>query len=85
MVLPQLLPHACVEPDHLAAQLQELGVVLLRDFFPGNSLTWLRDAAGQCFETITNARVLPERYKFDRFLIPSFCNPWRILVVVRKN
>jgi hypothetical protein len=50
-----------------ATQLREQGVALLRDVFPKDSLTKLKEAAARCFEAIGTGRSVPERYRFNRF------------------
>jgi hypothetical protein len=44
--------------------LLEEDVVLLRRFFPGETLGRLREAAIRCFEAITSGRAVPESYRF---------------------
>jgi hypothetical protein len=53
--------------DDLATHLREKGIALLRDFFPKDSLTRLKEAADQCFEAIRTQRSVPEHYQFNRF------------------
>ena len=55
-------------------QLLEYGVVLLRDFFPKDSLTTLKGAAEKCFEAIKEGEVIPERYQFNRFSHSALLN-----------
>jgi hypothetical protein len=55
-----------VATDDPAAQLREQGVVLLRDAFSKDSLTWLKDAAIRCFEAIGSALALPDHYLYSR-------------------
>jgi len=58
----QLLGSFCntniVPADDSAAQLRELGAVLLRDVFPTGALSVLKEAATQCFEAIGTGRPI---------------------------
>jgi hypothetical protein len=53
--------------DAARTQLREQGITLLRGVFPGDSLAALKETAIQCFEAVEAGRVLPERYKFNRY------------------
>jgi len=56
-----------VAADDSSTQLREQGIALLRDVFPKDSLTRLKEAAARCFEAIATGTPLPERYRFSRF------------------
>jgi hypothetical protein len=53
--------------DDASIQLQEQGVVLLRDVFDPDSLAQLKAAADLFFQTMGPERSLPERYRYNRF------------------
>jgi len=50
-----------------SVELRQHGVVLLRDIYPGDSLTRLKDAAARCFQAIMAETPIPERYQFNRY------------------
>jgi len=56
-----------VAADDPATQLRERGLALLRDAFPKDSLTGLKDAAARCFEAIVAGKPFPEQYHFNRY------------------
>jgi hypothetical protein len=51
--------------EELRARLRDEGVVLLRDFFPREPLTCLREAASGCFAAIQSGRPVRELYRFN--------------------
>jgi hypothetical protein len=53
--------------DGSGTQLREQGLALLRDVFPKDALTRLKEAAARCFEAIGTAKSLPEPYQFNPF------------------
>ncbi len=52
--------------EDLPARLRDHGVVLLREFFPTEPLTRIRNAATRCFEAIETGQPVPENYRFSR-------------------
>ena len=52
--------------EELLSRLGNDGVVLLRNFFPRESLTLLRESASRCFAAIEAGKPLPEHYRFSR-------------------
>jgi hypothetical protein len=47
-------------------QLQEHGIIVLRDAFAKAALTRLKEAAVRCFQSIATEPSIPERYGFNR-------------------
>ena len=56
-----------VAAEHHASQLQKRGVTLLRNVFPTDSLTRLKEAATRCFDATETQTSIPEHYHFSPF------------------
>ncbi len=55
------------EAQGSASELGEYGVTLLRDVFPKDCLTRLKEAAVRCFEAVRMQSAVPGHYGFNRF------------------